>query len=236
MTVEALAPALVRDCSARIEAARTAAVAAVGGDAGAPGYWESVFERNAAEVLQRFPEVRLPPGSVVRYVYYGRERTDLLIRPLVTRSGLDLHEVRDHLDWHAAPDSVARMDGRPTRDVELLYRHFAFERTAIGYFTYWVVLQEIWGSARWVHSRLLADREAFETLLRSGGWQVHQDIERFEPCAVLDPVGGCDLVVLCHGWLLANTVELVRVRIDADQAIRFHEPVLIASGPKGYLV
>ena len=52
--------------------------------------------------------------------------------------------------------------GRPRRraqDVELLYRHFDFERSAAGVFEYWLAIQELWASQRWIHSTVIADAE-----------------------------------------------------------------------------
>jgi hypothetical protein len=75
------------------------------------------------------------PDYVVRYRFYERRRGDLLVRPFVARATTDVETIRQLIDWHPAPDSVApSLRGRPDRDVELLYRHFEYEASAEGCF------------------------------------------------------------------------------------------------------
>ena len=158
MSVEFIPAAHVRSLTQRVQEARQRALDRHGVPPGEllAGYWEALFEANAAEVLAVLPAVTLHPGFVVRYRFFGQRGRDLLVRPFVARSTTDVDPVRRLLDWHPPPDSVASARaGVPTQDVDLLYRHFSFPPTAAAAFEYWLAMQELWASTLWVHSHLI---------------------------------------------------------------------------------
>jgi len=199
-------------------------------------YWESLFEANAAEALAAVPDVRLAEGFVVRYRFYGQRGRDLLVRPFVARPGTDVGTVRQILDWHAPPDSVASALAKaPTQDVELLYRHFSFPRTAAGFFEYWLAMQELWASARWVHSHVIASAEELSQITASGDWQVPHPVEVYEPAVVLGDTGA-RLAVLVECPLQRFEITLQQIEIGPDQSLHYGEPVIVAQGPKGYVL
>jgi hypothetical protein len=123
----------------------------------------------------------------------------------------------------------------PTQDVELLYNRFSFPRTAEGYFQYWVVMQELWASARWAYSHVVASAEELTQLLQGQGWQLHREVERCEP-AVVRHGNGASLAVLIHCPLQRFEVALHRIEIDPQQAIHYEDSILVASGPRGYIL
>ena len=228
----------VRTLTRHLDAARQRAL----DHCGAPpqrsetAYWERLFEANAAEVLAALPEVTLPAGFVVRYRYFGQRGRDLLVRPFVARATTDVATVRQLLDWHAPPDSAAGAQATvPTQDVELLYRHFTFPRTAVGFFEYWVVMQELWASQRWAHSHVIASAAELSQITNGEGWEVLQPVEAYQP-AVVRSDDGARLAVLLQCPLSRFEISLQQIDILADQSLRYGEPVLVASGPRGYLV
>lgn len=238
MSVEFVPAAHVRDLTARIHAARQRAADRCGP---APAtaetrYWERLFETNAAEVLGVLPAVQLAPGFVVRYRYFGEYGVDLRVRPFVARRDTDVDTVRRLLDWHPAPDSLTSvLTAYPTQDVELLYRHFSFPPTAAGVFEYWLAMQELWASQRWTHSHLIASAEELSQITAAEGWQVVFPVEAYEP-AVVRSDGATRLAVLLHCPLGRLEIALQQIDIAADQSLRFAEPILVACGPRGYLV
>lgn len=237
MQVEFVPTETVRSVRAAIEGARESMIApdATPGD-DETGYWESVFEHHAAAVLAALGGVRIEPGHVVRYRYYGRQGRDLLVRPFVAREGTDVEGVRRILDWHPAPDTVVpSRRGAPSADADLLYRHFHFEPTAVGYFRYWAAMQELWASARWIHSRIIADAVEFAEVLRPPGWQVSNPPERFEPAVILEEGRAAQLAILLYCPLDTQSVTLSQVRIDPDRCLHQIESVPVAHGPRGYL-
>src|SRR5262249_20685148 len=158
--------------------------------------WQTIFETTAAEVLAALPAVQLTPGFVVRYRFFGQRGGDLLVRPFVARPTTDVEAVRRLLDWHPAPDSVAPADAhRPTRDVDLLYRHCSHEPTATGVFEYWLAMQELWASQRWAHSHVIASATELSQITAAPGWQVVHPVEVYEP-AVVRSDGTARLAVL----------------------------------------
>jgi hypothetical protein len=238
MSVEFVPAAMVEDLAERVRAARGAVNDAQGGDDEPEGaaYWESLFEANANAVLGVLGRVKLPHGYVVRYRFYTRQGADLLVRPFVARDSTDVTMIRELIDWHPAPDSVAPMlRTQPNRDSDFLYRHFAFERTAAGYYEYWMAMQELWASARWIHSRVIATREEFAALAEQSGWQIEREVEHFEPAVVGDDTQA-QLAVLVFCPLERQTVTLHRIEIGADQSIQFVEAIPVARGPRGYLM
>ena len=238
MSVEFIPAAHVRDVTARIHAARQRAADRCG-PAPAPGdarYWERFFETNAAEVLSELPSVQLAPGFVVRYRFFGEQGSDLRVRPFVARRDTDVTTVRRLLDWHPAPDSMTSvLTTYPTQDVELLYRHFSYPPTAVGAFEYWLAMQELWASLRWTHSHLIASAEELSQITAAEGWQVVFPVEAYEP-AVVRSDGAARLAVLLHCPLGRFQITLQQIEVAADQSLRFAEPILVASGPRGYLV
>jgi hypothetical protein len=199
-------------------------------------YWQSLFEANAAGVLSVLSEVTLAEGFVVRYRFYGQRGRDLLVRPFVARRDTDVDTVRQLLDWHAPPDSTASvLAGAPTQDVDLLYRHFSYPRTAIGVFEYWLAMQELWASACWAHSHLIASAAELSQITAAEGWQVVHPVEAYEP-AVVRSNGSARLAVLMQCPLGRFEIRLQQVDIQADQSLRYGESVLVAEGPKGYML
>jgi len=238
MSVEFVPAAHVRAVSQRIQEARQRVLDARGVPPQNPdeSYWQSLFEANAAEVLGTIGSVRIAEGFAVRYRFYGQKGRDLLVRPFVARPGTDVEAVRQLLDWHAPPDSAASaLAAAPTQDVELLYRHFSFSRTAIGYFEYWLAMQELWASSRWAHSHLIASAEELSQITASGEWQVPHPVEVYEPAVVLGE-GHARLAVLVECPLQRFEITLQQIDIREDQSLLYGEPVIVAQGPKGYVV
>jgi hypothetical protein len=238
MAVEFIPGAQVRAVTQRVEEGRQRALDRCGvpPNRTEAAYWERLFEANADEVLAALPAVRLPDGFVVRYRFFGQGGQNLLVRPFVARSGTDISAVRRLLDWHPAPDSVAGAQiGAATQDVELLYRHFSFPRTAVGVFEYWIAMQELWASQRWTHSHLIASAAELSQITSSGGWEVVRPVEAYEP-AVVRADAGARLAVLVQCPLSRFEITLQQIEVGADQSLRYGEPVLVASGPRGYLV
>jgi hypothetical protein len=237
--VEHLDPALLRALRARVaEARRTAsdAMPEERRDADDPAYWQELFERNAAAVMAALPRVHLAPGHAVSYRFYGRRDGDLLVRPFITRAGSDLSAIRRLLDWHAPPDATAPSGGA-AQDAELLYRFLSHEDSAAGVFEYFLAVQELWASQRWIHSTVLADAAEFAQLTAGDDWRVDRPVERVEPAVVRGGGDhGADLAVLVHSPLGRHAVTFHRVRIAADRSLEFAESLLVASGPRGLLV
>ena len=237
MGVEHLAPALVNDLNERVARARRQASEQFPESrqhADDPAYWQEIFEANAAALLSALRRVQLSDGHVVRYRFYGRRGNDFLIRPFVARAGTDVSAMMRLLDWHAPPDAARAIENVAARDVDLLYRHFTFEPSAAGAFEYWVAMQELWASQRWIHSTIIADSEQFALLTSAADWQVDRPVERVEPAVIRD-VDATQIAVLLHCPLDRHMVTFHRVRIPADQSIDYAESILVAHGPRGYL-
>lgn len=238
MPVQFISADVVRDRLKRILDARQEASEQLEGGISPerPEYWQRVFEKNAAAVLAALPRVRLKPDYVVRYRFYGRRGADLLVRPFVARETTDVETIRELIDWHPPPDSVApSLRPRANRDVDLLYRHFEFEASAEGHFEYWLAMQELWASARWVHSTVIADADQLRDLTSSGDWEIDQTLERCEPAVVReDEVARLAVSVFCR--LERQTIALHQVEIYPDQRIEFANAIPVARGPRGYLM
>lgn len=238
MTVEFVPAAHVRAVTSAIAAARQRAL----DDCGVPprvpeaAYWEETFEANAAAVLAAIPDVELPFDRCVRYRFFGQRGRDLLVRPFVARTTTDVNRIRQVLDWHPPPDALASGGaGGPTQDVELLYRHFSFPDTAVGAFDYWLAMQELWASVRWVHSYVVASAEEWSRIVTREGWEVLHTVQAFEP-AVVRADGSFRLAVLVESPLQRFQIALNQIEIGPEHALRYGEPVLVASGPRGYVV
>jgi len=237
MVVEHLTPAVVNDLVDRVARARRQASEQFPESrqrADDPSYWQELFEANAVALLSAFERVRLADGHAVRYRFYGRRGADFLVRPFVLRAGTDASAMLRLLDWHPPPDSSRAGDPGTSRDVELLYRHFHFEPTAAGVFEYWVAMQELWASQRWIHSAIIADAEQFAQLTAAPDWQVERPVERVEP-AIIREGDTSQIAVLLHCPLERHVVTFHRVRITAEQSVEFAESILVAHGPRGYL-
>jgi hypothetical protein len=238
MSVEFIAAAQVRDLMRRIHAARERVVVRMGPAPQSPDarYWEPLFEANAAEVLRELAPVTLADGFAVRYRFFGDHGGDLLVRPFVARETTDVEAIRQLIDWHPAPDSVApSLTGRPTQDVQLLYRHFSFPRNALGFFAYWLAMQELWASGHWVHSHLIASAEELSQVTAGAEWEVVQPVQSYEPAVVVSG-DGARLAVLIQTSLRRFAISLQQIDIGADQSLHYGEPVLVASGPGGYVL
>jgi hypothetical protein len=228
----------VRETLQRVHAARQRAGEVAGPPPRDPDgrYWESWFEANAAAALEAVQSVTLSEGFTVRYRCYGAQGRDLRIRPFVARTGTDVTTIRRLIDWHPPPDSMSQQERHtPTQDIELLYRHFRFARTPTGIFDYWLVMQELWGSARWTHSLLIASAEEMSQLTSAEGWKILHAVERYEPAAVIGDESA-RLAVLVHCPLERFTIQLLQIDIDAQQALHYAEPILVASGPRGWVL
>jgi hypothetical protein len=238
MSVEFIPAAHARDATRRIQDARQRALVRCGTPPRDPdaGYWEALLEANAAEVLAELPLVTLAPGHVVRYRFFGQRGGDLLVRPFVARSSTDVATVRQLIDWHAPPDSTSQsLAGMPTQDVELLYRHFSFPATAVGFFDYWLALQEVWASGRWVHAHLIASAAELGQITAAEGWEVTHAVESYEP-AVVQNGRTARLAVLIQSPLRRFEITLQQIDIAENQSLRYGEPILVASGPRGYVL
>jgi hypothetical protein len=236
MSVEFVPAAHVREVTRRVSEARQRALDRCGAPPAQPdaGYWEPLFEANAVEVLAVLPAVTLAAGFVVRYRFFEQRGRDLLVRPFVARASTDVAAVRQLIDWHPPPDSVASaLVGSPTQDVKLLYCHFAFPRTAIGVFEYWLAMQELWASQRWAHSHLIASAADLSQITAGEGWEVVHPVEAYEPAVVFSDAGA-RLAVLVQCPLRRFEISLQQIEIAADQSLHYGESVLVASGPRGY--
>lgn len=236
--VDLVPAAHVRETLQRVHAARQRAGEVAGPPSRDPdnAYWERWFEANAAAVLQVVDGVTLSDGFAVRYRCYGQQGRDLLVRPFVARLDTDVAAVRRLLEWHPPPDSMSvQQRYTPTQDAELLYRHFRFARTPSGLFDYWVVMQELWASARWTHSHVIASAEELSQLTSSEGWKVLHPVERYEPAVVLSGAAA-RLAILMHCPLERFAIQLEQIDIDAEQALHYAEPILVASGPRGWVL
>jgi len=122
-----------------------------------------------------------------------------------------------------------------TLDVELLYRHFDFPRTAVGFCDYWVTMQELWASSRWVHSRIITSADELSRITAGDGWDVVHQVQAYEPAIVLTS-DSAQLAVLLQSPLRRFAIHLEQIEISADHAVRYGESLLVASGPRGYLI
>jgi len=236
MSVEFVPAAHVRAVARRISEARQRALDGAGAPPQQPdvAYWEALFEANAAAVLAVLPDVTLPAGFVVRYRFFEQRGRDLLVRPFVARASTDIATVRQLIDWHPPPDSLATsLLGNPTQDVALLYRHFSYPHTAVGVFEYWLAMQELWASERWAHSHVIASAADLSQITAGDGWEVLHPVEAYEP-AVVRSNGSARLAVLVECPLGRFEISLQQIDIGEDQSLRYGEPVLVASGPRGY--
>ena len=238
MSVEFVAPEHVRDVMQRISDARQGVLDRFGAPPQdpEPRYWESLFEANAAAALAAVPSVTLPEGYVVRYRFFGQRGRDLLVRPFVARSGTDVEVIRQLIDWHPAPDSLAAgMPAVPSQDAELLYRHFCFAHSAADVFDYWAVMQELWASAQWAHSHVIASAEELSEITAAEGWEVVHPVESYRS-AVVPSDGGFRLAVMLQNPLGRFTITLHQIEIRPDQSLHYGEPVLVAAGRRGYIL
>jgi len=236
--VEALTDRDVRAATEAIDRARQEAgqgvPLAADGTADA-AYWQGVLEANAAAVLDALEHVSLSPGYAVRYRVFESEGSELRARPFVARATTDVDVVRAALEWHPPPDSgSASQRLRANRNVELLYRHFAFERSPIGVFQYWVAMQEIWASARWVHTQVIAGGTHFAEIVAGPEWHVEHPLETHRPLVIREGERAA-LAILLYSPLQRHSITLQQVSIEADNDIVFAEPITVASGPRGYL-
>lgn len=238
MSVEAIAADVIRSIVTRVEAARQQVSAEhpeTRAEAADAATWQTVFEATAAAVLASLQRVHLADDHVVRYRFFDFESGDPRLRPFVARRGVDVEAVRSVLDWHPPPDSPSPQRLQPNRDAQLLYRHFDFERSAEGWFEYWIAMQELWASARWIHSRVVVDGEHFAELMSGGEWQLQHEVESYAPVCVRGE-GTAHLAVLVYCPVQRHTIALQRVSIDTAKVITFAEPITVASGPRGYFV
>ncbi len=237
MSVDLIPVEHVRETLQRVEAGRARAIEHCGPvpERESATYWLNLFETNAAEVLAALGNVTLPPGFVVRYCYFGQQGRDLLVRPFVARLSTDVTPVRRLLEWHPAPDSAAVAQRyAPTQDLELLYRHFYHEDSAIGFFDYWVAMQELWASARWTHSHVIASAEELSQITSSPDWTVIHPVEAYQP-AIARSETGARLAVMIQSPLGRFEISLQQVDIGNDGSLLYADPVIVASGPRGYV-
>jgi len=238
MTVEVIPAEVIRAITLRVDAVRQQSSVdhpETRDSAVDPEHWQNVFEANAAALLAALERVHLADDHVVRYRFFDFEGGDPRLRPFVARGNVDVAPVRAVLDWHPPPDSSSALRLQPNRDSELLYRHFRFEASAAGYFEYWVAMQELWASARWIHSRIVVDAQHFAELISGAEWQLQRELESYQPVCARGAQGG-HLAVLVYCPLQRHTIALQRVAIDATQSIVFAEPITVAVGPRGYYV
>ena len=101
-------------------------------------------------------------------------------------------------------------------------------------FEYWLAMQELWASQRWIHSTIITDVEQFAELTAAPEWQIERPVERVEPAVVCDGEVR-QIAVLLHCPIERHMVMFHRVRVRPDQSIEFAESILVAHGPRGYL-
>lgn len=239
MTVESVPAEFVHDLVRRIGDARAEALRGFEkipppGSPEEATYWEEVLEVNAARVIAVLDHTRLAEGQAVRYRFYEMRGGDLRARPFVTRAGADVSAVRRVLDWHPSPDAGG---AHSSQDADLLYRHFTLERTAEGVFEYWFALQEIWASSKWAHSRVVATAEELSRLTADEGWKVAHVAEQCSPAVVhADDRSSSRLAVLLYSPIGHQQIALEQIEIGSDQVPRYGEPVVVASGPRGWIL
>jgi hypothetical protein len=237
MSVEFIAATHARETLQRVQTGRARAIEQCGPapEHESPAYWLKLFETNAAEVLAALGRVTLQAGFVVRYGYFGQDGRDFRVRPFVARASTDVSSVRRLLEWHPAPDS-ATADQRyaPNQDVELLYRHFHHDNSPEGFFDHWVAMQELWASARWTHSHVIASADELSQITSSTEWQVIHPVEAYQP-AVVRSETGARLAVLLQSPLGRFQINLEQIDIGTDGSLLYADPVLVASGPRGYV-
>jgi len=225
--------ALVRRVGeARAEALRGFERMPAAGAAGEREYWEAVLAANAARVLAVLRHTRLRADHAVGYRFYEMRGGDLRARPFVTRVGADLATIRRLLDWHPAPDAGAVAGGQ---DADLLYRHFEMQRSPEGVFEYWFAMQEIWASSRWAHARVLATAEDLALVTAQEGWEVRHLPDHCAP-AVFGDADTSHLAVLVYSPIGHQRIALEQIVVAADQSVRYGEPVVVATGPRGWIL
>jgi hypothetical protein len=241
MGVEFVAAEFVHELQSRVSEARGRAAQAFAhvpppGAAGEAEHWEQVLEANAREVLGILRHTHLAPGVSVRYRYYEQSGGVFRVRPFVARPDTDVTAVKRVLAWHPPPD--ARRGSAPTvdRDVDLLYRHFTIERSAAGLFEYWVAMQELWASSEWAHARVLATAEELSALLARPDWRSELTPDHCAPAVIEGGDGAFHLVALVYTAVRQHAVHLEQVQIGRDLSLHYQTPVLVALGPRGYLV
>lgn len=94
-------------------------------------------------------------------------------------------------------------------------------------------MQELWASQRWAYSHVLASAGEFSQITANPGWEVKQPVEAYEPAVVRDG-RSARLAVLVECPLGHFQVSLEQIDIGTDQSLRYAEPVLVATGPRGY--
>jgi hypothetical protein len=238
MAVEFVSPDFVHALIRRVGEARAEALRGFErmpqpGTADEARYWEGVLEVNAARILEVMRHTRLATGHVVRYRFYELRGGELRVRPFVTRASTDAAAVKRLLDWHPPPDAGA---SDPGRDAALLYRHFTLARTAEGIFEYWFALQEIWATSRWAHARVLAVADELGQLVSGPEWRTEQVVEHCAPAVVGTAEPSSHLAVLVYSPIGQQRVALEQIAIGPDQVLRYGEPVMVASGPRGWVL
>jgi hypothetical protein len=235
--VEFIPAAHVRATLQRLQAARQQASELIGENPQPDSvYWQELFEANAAAALAAMPDIALPAGFVVRYRCYGQQGRDILVRPFVARATTDVAAVRRLIDWHPPPDSMSLQQRySPTQDVELLYRHFTYSHTPSGLFDYWALMQELWASARWTHSQVIASADELSEITSREGWTVLHAVEHYEP-AIAQSADSARLAILMQCPLRRFEINLDQIDIDTEQALQYADPILVASGPRGYVL
>src|SRR5690606_25222746 len=99
---------------------------------------------------------------------------------------------------------------------------------------YWLAMQEIWASLKWVHSRVIANERDFAEIVAADGWQVERKVETHHPVVLRDR-DGAHLALLLYSPLRRHSISLQQVEIRRDQSIVFGEPITVATGPRGYV-
>jgi hypothetical protein len=198
-------------------------------------HWQRVLEANAAAVLLALEHVSLPSDFAVRYRVFEPDGSELRVRPFVARATTDVAVVRAALDWHPPPDSGSASERlRANRNVELLYRHFTFERSPVGIFHYWLAMQEIWASTRWVHTQVIANSRHFAEIVAGPEWRLEHPLETHHPLVVREGDRAV-LALLLYSPLQRHSIALQQISIEPDNRIAFAEPITVAMGPRGYL-
>jgi hypothetical protein len=86
-----------------------------------------------------------------------------------------------------------------------------------------------------VHAHLLASAAELNQITARDGWEIVQAVESYEPAVVQDG-RAARLAVLIQSPLRRFEITLQQIDIAVDQSIRYGDPILVASGPRGYVL
>ena len=86
-----------------------------------------------------------------------------------------------------------------------------------------------------MHSHLIVSAAELSQITAGDGWEVVHPVEAYEP-AVVRTDDSARLAVLIQCPLGRLQITLQQIEIAPDQSLRYGDPVLVASGPRGYIL